>query len=79
MAKSSKILMNRSKPTRQLAVESPACAMRIDLFAARDCVEVVMIATESPSAAQVETLHSLLKTTQALPQARALTDARPCS
>ncbi|MFO0699694.1 MAG: hypothetical protein U0236_10715 [Nitrospira sp.] len=44
-------------------------------FAPGDCVEVVMIATESSSTAQLETLHTLLKTTQALPHARPLTDA----
>jgi hypothetical protein len=35
----------------------------------------IMIATESSPTAQMETLHSLLKTTQALPQASILTDA----
>lgn len=61
---------------KYLTIENPKQVTLFDLpFAAGDCVEVVMIATESSSVAQVETLHALLKTTQALPQARALTDA----
>ncbi len=44
-------------------------------FASGDCVEVVMIATESSSTVHLETLCPLLKTTQALPHARPLTDA----
>ncbi len=61
---------------KYLTIQNPKQVTLSDLpFAAGDCVEVVMIATESSPAAQLETLHTLLKTTQALPQARVLTDA----
>jgi hypothetical protein len=44
-------------------------------FQAGERVEVVVIADEPASATKLTTLHHLLKTTQALPQARQLTDA----
>jgi hypothetical protein len=61
---------------KYLTIENPKQVTLSDLpFEAGDCVEVVMIATEKSPAAQLETLQTLLKTTQALPQTRALTDA----
>ena len=61
---------------KYLTIENPKLVTLSDLpFAAGDCIEVVMIATEPSPAAQLETLHTLLKTTQELPQARVLTDA----
>ena len=44
-------------------------------FQAGERVEVVVIADEPAPATTLTTLHHLLKTTQALPQARLLTDA----
>ena len=44
-------------------------------FEAGQRVEVVMIADEPQSAARLDSLRSLLKATQALPQARILTEA----
>lgn len=61
---------------KYLTIENPNQVTLSDLpFAVGDCVEVVMIATEASPAAQLDTLQTLLKTTQALPQARALTDS----
>jgi antitoxin ParD1/3/4 len=61
---------------KYLTIKNPKEVTLSDLpFAAGDCVEVVMIATGSSPAAQLETLHTLFKTTQALPQARTLTEA----
>ncbi|MDH5669060.1 MAG: hypothetical protein OEY86_13710 [Nitrospira sp.] len=61
---------------KYLTIENPKQVTLSDLpFEAGDCVEVVMIATELSPTAQLETLHTLLKTTQALPQARTLSDA----
>lgn len=61
---------------KYLTIDNPKQVTLSDLpFAPGDCVEVVIIATESSSTANLETLHTLLKTTQALPQARPLTDA----
>lgn len=60
---------------KYLTIENPKQVTLSDLpFEAGDCVEVVMIATESSPTARLETLHTLLKTTQSLPQARTLTD-----
>ena len=60
---------------KYLTIENPKQVTLSDLpFEAGDCVEVVVIATEK-SPAQLETLQTLLKTTLALPQTRALTDA----
>jgi len=44
-------------------------------FEAGQRVEIVMIADEPQAAARLETLHTLLTSTQALPQARTLTEA----
>ena len=44
-------------------------------FQAGERVEVVVIADEPVPVTKLTTLHHLLKTTQALPQARLLTDA----
>jgi antitoxin ParD1/3/4 len=44
-------------------------------FEAGQRVEIVMIADEPQTAARLETLHTLLTSTQALPQARTLTEA----
>lgn len=61
---------------KYLTIENPKQVTLSDLpFSVGDCVEVVMIATEPSPMAQMETLHALLKSTQALPQARTLTDA----
>lgn len=61
---------------KYLTIKNPKEVTLSDLpFAAGDCVEVVMIATEPSPADQLETLHTLFKTTQALPQARTLTEA----
>jgi hypothetical protein len=61
---------------KYLTIKNPKEVTLSDLpFAAGDCVEVVMIATGPSPAAQLETLHTLFKTTQALPQARTLTEA----
>lgn len=43
-------------------------------FEAGQRVEVVMIADEPQAAARLETLHTLLTSTQAIPQARNLTE-----
>ena len=61
---------------KYLTIDDPKQVTLSDLpFAPGECVEVVMIATESSPAVHLESLHTLLKTTQALPQARTLTDA----
>lgn len=61
---------------KYLTIDDPKQVTLSNLpFEPGDCVEVVMIATESSPAAHLESLHTLLKTTQALPQARTLTDA----
>jgi hypothetical protein len=61
---------------KYLTIDNPKQVTLSDLpFQPGDCVEVVMIATEPASTTHLETLHTLLKTTQALPQARILTDA----
>ena len=61
---------------KYLTIQNPKQVTLSDLpFEAGDCVEVVMIATESSPTAQLETLHTLLKMTQALPQASTLTDS----
>jgi len=61
---------------KYLTIDNPKQVTLSNLpFEPGDCVEVVMIATESSPAAHVEALHTLLKTTQALPQAHMLTDA----
>ena len=44
-------------------------------FEAGQRVEIVMIADEPQATARLETLHTLLTSTQALPQARTLTEA----
>jgi hypothetical protein len=44
-------------------------------FEAGQRVEIVMIADEPQAAARLETLHTLLTSTQALPQTRTLTEA----
>jgi hypothetical protein len=61
---------------KYLTIENPKEVTLSDLpFEPGDCVEVVMIATDSSSAARLKTLDTLLKASQALPQARTLTDA----
>jgi hypothetical protein len=61
---------------KYLTIENPKQVTLSDLpFAPGECVEVVMLAAEPASTAQMEALHLLLQTTQALPHARALTDA----
>lgn len=58
-----------------VTIKDPKQVTLSDLpFEPGDCVEVVMIAAES-SAANLETLRTLLQATQALPQARTLSDA----
>ncbi|THJ12985.1 MAG: hypothetical protein CAF43_001705 [Nitrospira sp. CG24C] len=61
---------------KYLTIGDPKQVTLSDLpFAPGECVEVVMIATDTSATANLEMLHTLLKTTQALPQARTLTDA----
>ena len=61
---------------KYVVVEDPHRIVLSDLpFEAGQRVEVVMIADEPQAAAHLETLHSLLTSTQALPQARSLTEA----
>ena len=61
---------------KYLVVEDPHRVVLSDLpFEAGQRVEVVMLADEPQTAARLETLHTLLTSTQALPQARSLTEA----
>jgi hypothetical protein len=61
---------------KYVVIEDPHRVVLSDLpFEAGQRVEVVMIADEPQAAARLETLHSLLTSTQALPQARSLTEA----
>lgn len=61
---------------KHVVVEDPHRVVLSDLpFEAGQRVEVVMIADEPQAAARLETLHNLLTSTQALPQARSLTEA----
>jgi hypothetical protein len=61
---------------KYVTIDNPKQVMLSDVpFAPGEYVEVVMLATEPSSTAHLETLHTLLKATQALPQARLLTDA----
>ncbi len=61
---------------KYVTIKNPKQVTLSDLpFQAGDCVEVLMIADEPSSTAYLDTLHTLFKTTQALPQARTLTDA----
>lgn len=61
---------------KYLTIDDPKQVTLSDLpFAPGECVEVVMIATDTSATANLETLHTLLNTTQALPQARMLADA----
>lgn len=61
---------------KYVVIEDPHRVVLSDLpFEAGQRVEVVMIADEPQAAARLETLHNLLTSTQALPQARSLTEA----
>ena len=61
---------------KYVVIEDPHRVVLSDLpFDAGQRVEVVMIADEPQSAVRSETLHTLLTSTQALPQARTLTEA----
>ena len=61
---------------KYVTIENPKQVTLSDLpFQAGDYVEVVMIADEPSPAAHLDNLHTLFTTTQALPQARTLTDA----
>jgi len=61
---------------KYVVIEDPHRVVLSDLpFEAGQRVEVVMIADEPQAAARLETPHTLLTSTQALPQARNLTEA----
>ena len=61
---------------KYVVIEDPHRVVLSDLpFEAGQRVEIVMIADEPQAAARLETLHTLLASTQALPQARTLTEA----
>lgn len=61
---------------KYVVVEDPHRVVLSDLpFEAGQRIEVVMIADEPQAAIHLESLHTLLTSTQALPQARTLTEA----
>ena len=61
---------------KYVVIEDPHKVVLSNLpFEAGQRVEVVMIADEPQAAARLETLQTLLTSTQALPQARTLTEA----
>ena len=61
---------------KYLVIDDPHRVVLSDLpFEAGQRVEVVMIADDPQTDARLETLQALLNSTQALPQARSLTEA----
>ena len=61
---------------KYVVIEDPHRVVLSDLpFEVGQRVEVVMIADEPQAAARLETLHTLLTSTQSLPQVRNLTEA----
>jgi hypothetical protein len=61
---------------KQITIEDPNHVVLSGLpFQAGQRVEIVLTTTESASPPQLTALRSLFKTTQALPQAQAITEA----
>ena len=61
---------------KQITIEDPNNVVLSGLpFQAGQRVEIILTTAEPRSPNQIETLRSLFKTTQALPQAQAITEA----